>query len=149
MISNAYANKILNFACGVENKLSTMPSLVYLGLSSTEPDTITGAVTGEPTAAAAPSYKRVVVGGSTAGVKYFDKADYGKIKNGMEIHFDTAKESYGNMKYFFLSDSANGVAFMWGKINDDEGVDIDVTNGEVVPVFYTGALEASIDVPLT
>lgn len=144
MISNTYANKILDLACGVEDNL-TMPSYLYLGLCSNEP-TSTGTVTGEPTAA---SYDRVVVGGKSANDKYFGFASGGIISNDKEIHFNTAKENFGTMHYFFLSESETGPAILWGKINGDNGVDINVTNGEVVPVFFKEDLKASIDVALT
>lgn len=145
MISNTYANKILNVACGVSGSVS-LPEYLYLGLCSAEPNTSSGVITGEPTAA--PSYARVPVGGSKHSIKYFGSASGGKISNSTEIHFKTAQEDWGTMKYFFLSESTTGVAILWGKINGDNGVEIKVTNGEVVPVFYVGDLKASIDVEI-
>lgn len=140
MISNSYANKILNLICGVSDALQ-LPSTMYLGLCSAEPNASTGAITGEPTAA---SYERVPIGGSTNGLKkYFGSASGGIISNAEEIKFNVARESFGTMNYFFLSESASGNAILWGAITG--GVTI---NAETVPVFYEGDLKASIDVEI-
>lgn len=154
MISNTYANKILNLACGVKDEM-TMPDYLYLGLSKDEPDRATGVIStssedkGEPAKTTVPSYKRVVVGGKSANIKYFSEASGGSISNNKEIHFDAAKQTFGLMKWFFLSTSETGPAIMWGQINGENGVDINVDDGEVVPVFYVGDLQASIDLKTT
>lgn len=141
MISNVYANKILNLMCGVLTNM-TFPSTVYLGLASEEPDSYNGTVRGEPTAV--PSYSRTIVGGTNA-TNSFGSADFGKITNNKEIQFKTARQDWGTMKYFFLSESATGAAFCWGDINNGDGVFV----GELtVPTFYEGDLQISLDVPL-
>lgn len=139
MISNTYANKILNVMCGVADNLS-LPANLYLGLCSGEPLASTGAVTGEPTFA--PSYSRVLVGGSN-GIKHFGNASNGVIANNTEIQFKTAREEFGSMNYFFLSESKTGDAIMWGEITG--GVNI---GAETVPTFYEGELRISLDVAL-
>ena len=140
MISNAYANKILNLVCGVSDNL-TLPTNLYLGLSSTAPNSSTGAVTGEPTS---DSYARTVVGGSASSIKSFESASGGIIANKTEIQFKTAREAWGAMNYFFLSESATGNAILWGEITG--GVNVAV---ETVPTFYEGELKISLDVALT
>ena len=147
MISNVYANKILNLMCGASINI-TFPGTVYLGLSASAPDSYSGAVTGEPTAA---SYSRTIVGGTNA-TNSFGEAEYGKITNNKEIQFKTAREAWGHMYYFFLSESAKGAAFLWGVIkkedeegNVEEGINIPA---ETVPTFYEGDLVISLDVPL-
>ena len=143
MISNYFANNILNTMCGVSDSFS-IPDTVYLGLSSSEPDPSTGEVTGEPTAA---SYARVAVGGLNKNSK-FGSASYGKITNKEEIQFRTAREAWGQMNYFFLSSGATpGInnAFLWGYIKDGAGINIPF---ETVPTFYEGDLQISLDVPL-
>ena len=142
MISNAYANKILNVLCGLSDSLN-LPSNLYLGLSSSEPNPSTGLVAGEPTA---DSYKRTIVGGGSSSVKKFGNADAGKIENTSEIQFNTARQAWGTMKYFFLSESATGNAILWGAINDGAGVNV---AADTVPTFYEGELKISLDVPLT
>ena len=145
MISNAYANKILNLLCGVSDSL-TLPTTLYLGLSGSAPNTSTGAIpttNGEPTAA---SYARTAVGGSSSSPKSFGSASAGVIKNSIEIQFKTAREAWGKMNYFFLSDSATGAAIMWGEINNGNGVTI---SEETVPTFYENELKISLDMPLT
>ena len=141
MISNTYANKVLNLICGVSDALS-LPDKLYLGLSASAPNASSGALpssNGEPTAA---SYARTVVGGSS-GTKKFGSASGGIISNNAEIQFLTARTDWGTMKYFFLSESATGVAILWGEIAG--GVTI---GAETVPVFYEGDLRASLDVAL-
>lgn len=146
MISNIYANDILEVLCGT-GSLST-PSKIYLGLSSTAPDSATGIVTGEPTA---PSYVRIIVGGTnvTPDFEAFGSASGGVIENTEEINFKTAREAWGTMKYFFLSTSATtGAAYLWGKIIKD-GVEGVTVGAETVPTFYEGELRISLDVSLT
>jgi hypothetical protein len=140
MISNTYANKILNHLCGMPESLG-QPDALYLGLCSEEPAATNGAVTGQPDA---PSYARVIVGGRNY-TNHFDGADQGKITNSKEIQFKTARTAWGEMKYFFLSTSATGNAIMWGEINNGNGVTI---GDETVPTFYEGELTISLDVPL-
>lgn len=140
MISNTYANKVLNLICGITDGLS-LPSKLYLGLSSSAPDSSTGEVTGEPTAN---SYARVVVGGSTAESKKFGNAAGGVIKNAAEIQFLTAREAWGEMTYFFLSESPTGNAILWGEIPN--GITV---QAETVPVLYENDLQISLDVPLS
>lgn len=138
MISNTYANKILNVMCGVADNLS-IPANLYLGLCSGEPVASNGAITGEPTAA---SYSRIVVGGSS-GTKHFGQASGGIISNSEEIQFKTAREDFGTMNYFFLAESQTGPAIMWGEISG--GVTI---GADTVPTFYEGELRISLDVAL-
>lgn len=140
MISNTYANKILNHLCGNNENLA-QPDALYLGLCANEPNAADGAVTGQPTA---PSYARVIVGGKNY-TNHFGSAVDGKITNSLEIQFKTARTAWGNMKYFFLSTSATGNAIMWGQINDGAGITI---SDETVPTFYEGELTISLDVPL-
>ncbi len=151
MISNAYANKILDHLCGNSVYLS-QPDKLFLGLCSTEPDRSTGSVqnAGEPTSQ---YYDRLEVGGLNAK-SCFSKAKDGKISNPDEIKFKTAREPFGTMKYFFLSQSVDGPAIMWGDINGGDGVVIgDLEHPEsfvhTVPTFYEGELTISLDVPLT
>lgn len=141
MISNTYANKILTTLCGVTDQMS-IPSKLYLGLCSDAPNASTGVVSTEPTV---PSYARVIVGGSDNNVeKYFGDASGGVITNSKEIQFKTAREDWGTMNYFLLSDTATGAAIMWGEITD--GVTI---GRDTVPVFYEGDLKISLDVALS
>lgn len=151
MISNAYANKILNMLTGVKDEI-VMPQYVYLGLSETEPSKSTGTVTGEPTVN---SYERKIVGGSS-GTKHFiddnnNCASGGIITNKKEIQLKTAREAYGKkMNYWFLSDSKTGAANIWGTINEVDGVINGIEVGaNTVPTFYEYELKASIDVELT
>lgn len=141
MISNAYANKILQHICGV-SAIGTLPSSLYLGLCKTAPNAATGAVTSEPTAA---SYERVVVGGSsTSGDKKFGSATGGIITNTTEIQFKTARQAWGDLAYFFLSESSTGNAIVWGEITG--GVTV---GAETVPTFYENELKISLDVALS
>lgn len=147
MISNAYANKILNVITGVSGSIS-QANYVYLGLCVSEPNPSTGAVNSEPTA---PSYKRRLVGGALSYQdKAFGSADDGIITNDKEIQFNTARESWGEgsskLMYWFLSETTSGVATMWGEINDGNGIEI---AANTVPTFYEGELKASIDVALS
>lgn len=143
MISNTYANKLLRFMCGIEEVDIVCPKYVYLGLCEFEPTATDGTIKGEPDK---DSYKRVLVGGQKQ-TKYFGDADAGKISNNTEIQFKTAREDWGTMYYFFLSDYSyrNGKAIMWGKIkNKDGGYGVEI-NGDTVPTFYEGQLTISID----
>lgn len=142
MISNTYATKILNVICGVKDELN-LPSKLYLGLSSSEPSA-TGTVSGEPSA---PSYGRTIVGGTTED-SMFGNAYNGVISNNKEIHFMTARTSWGTMKYFFLSDSLTGAAILWGDLMNKDGTNGVTIGEETVPVFYEGDLKASLDVAL-
>ena len=133
MISNNYAN----------NLLKQMTGNMYLGLCSEEPNSNTGAVSSEPTSS---YYARVPLSSTDF------TTNGGVITNSKELKFNTARESFGTMKYFFVaSNSTRGsVANWWGRLLDASGQPADVTIGEnTVPVFYEGDLRASIDVPLT
>ena len=134
MISKVHANTLLNATVG--NVGITKYTAVYLGLCSSEPNHDTGAVASEPTAA---SYERKNVTGM------FAMASGGIVKNIQEIQFKTAREAFGTMNYWFLSNGSSGAAMIWGTINDGAGVDI---GAETVPVFYENELRASIDVAL-
>ena len=150
MISNAYADKILNAIVGKEDSISR-PQYVYLGLCKNEPNASSGVVTGEPTAA---SYERKKVGGSSNS-EQFGTASGGKISNSGEIQMKVARTSWGEgddkMMWWFLSDSGvkGSAAIIWGELYDIEGnhgVDIGMNT---VPTFYENQLRASIDVELT
>lgn len=143
MISNAYANKILNHLCGKTDL--PQPGSLYIGLCDAEPDASAGTVTGEP---AATSYGRVLVGGNDQK-SYFGTANAGKIANTAEIQFKTARTAWGVMKYFFLSQSATGPAIMWGELKDLDGNHGVLIDQETVPTFYEGDLVMSLDVPLS
>ena len=143
MISNVYANKILNHLCGKTDL--AQPTYLYIGLCEPEPDSSTGTVSGEPDA---PSYARVLVGGHDQK-SYFGGADAGKITNTSEIQFKTARTAWGVMKYFFLSQTANGPAIMWGELKDLDGNHGVLIDQETVPTFYEGDLVISLDVPLS
>lgn len=146
MISNYYASTILDLICGVTDSLS-LPDNLYLGLSASAPDPLTGAiptVNGEPIE---PSYERTVVGG-ISGAKKFGSASGGIICNKDEIQFRTARTSWGTMNYFFLSQSKSGPAIMWGEIWNKDGTQGVTIGDETVAVFYDGDLRASLDVPL-
>lgn len=141
MISQVYANKILNAMFGISDTVS-LPSAIYIGLCTNEPNASTGAVSGEPTAT---GYARKAVGGSSK-TKLFGSADGGKIANNAEVQFSTVRAAAGVMNYFFLSESVDGVAFAWGTLSGE----ITTTGiGEnTVPTFFAGELEFSIDVAL-
>lgn len=140
MMSNAHASKLLNLTCGVESV--SMPRELYLGLCANQP-AADGTVTGEPTVA---SYERKLVGGSSVSSNAFGAAKGGVISNTQEIQMKTARQAYGaTMYWFFLSESIDGKATLWGKVNGDTGLTV---GEETVPVFYAGELKASIDVPL-
>lgn len=133
MISNAYANTLLK----------QMTGNMYLGLCSTEPNASTGAVTGEPSSS---YYARVQLSASDFNT------NGGVITNAKELKFNTARESFGEMKYFFVASSSTkgSAANWWGRLLDASGQPTSITIGEnTVPVFYEGDLRASIDVPLT
>lgn len=151
MISNSYANRLLNFIVCNTQQL-TVPAKLYLGLCASEPDHATGAVTSEPTAS---SYDRKVVGqrveeGESVDTEqvFFGSASSGIVKNSKEIMMKTARTAWGKMYYWFLSESTKGNAILWGEIydkNGDLGLQIDA---ETVPVFYENDLRASIGVEL-
>lgn len=150
MISRAEANNYLDTLFGNSDSMAR-PDELYLGLCSVEPAHGDGTVTGEPTAA---SYARVPVGGRLVSTKYFSNANMGIIMNAKEIHFNVAREAWSTasnpMRYFFLSNSSTGKARIWGELIDESGTpDPLIIDVETVPVFYTGYLRASIDVPLT
>ena len=145
MISHEYANNVLSILTGTENKSINTPAGVYLGLCSQEPNPYNGKVTGEPTE---DRYMRIQMGGnSTSLKKYFDTPANGVIKNKEEIQFKTARTDWGTMRYFFLSNNSaiNSPAYLWGSINEGNGVTI---SANTVAVFYENDLKASIDVPL-
>lgn len=143
MISTTYASKLLNAAFGYEDQV-TVPTNVFLGLCSTAPSS-SGSVTTEPTA---DSYQRKKVGG-TAGPKLFGPASGGIITNKEEIQMPTAKESWGQINYWFISESATGNAILWGTVVNSETGSTGITIPEkTVAVFYQGDLKASIDVSL-
>lgn len=150
MISQTKANTILN--CLLAKGDMSQPSNVYLGLCATEP-AVDGTITGEPTAA---SYARKQIvssrsGSSSSSLVYqseFSAAANGVIVNAKEIQMVAAREAWGDLKYFFLSESASGNAFMWGKIYSKTGTEGITVGAETVPVFYEGQLRASIDVAL-
>ena len=146
MISQVHANKLLNVTLGHSDSAS-LPNNLYLGVCSEAPDAATGAVTTEPTAE---SYERKVVGGSATGVsKCFGAATGGVISNNQEIQMATARESWGTMNYWFVSESSVGNATLWGELKNAETGAQGVTIGaKTVPVFYEGDLKASIDVAL-
>ncbi|MBQ4065502.1 MAG: hypothetical protein IJD10_05330 [Clostridia bacterium] len=146
MISNYYASTILDLICGVTDSLS-LPDKLYLGLSASAPAPLTGAIptsNGEPIAT---SYERTVVGG-ISGAKKFGTASSGIISNSEEIQFKTARDEWGTMNYFFLSQSKDGPAIMWGEIWNKDGTQGVTIGAETVAVFYEGDLRASLDVPL-
>lgn len=148
MISNSYANKILDAIVGKADAISR-PAYVYLGLCKTEPNASTGALGGsEPTA---PSYARKIVGGSSSDTQ-FGTASGGIISNSSEIQMKTAREAWSTsddkLYYWFLSDSATGNAIIWGKLFDVDGNEGIVVGVATVPTFYERQLQASIDVPL-
>lgn len=173
MISKAYANKILNYICGVKQNTGSLsiPNEVYLGFCVNEPNAINGSLSGkgEPTVT---SYARKRVSGSNINPVLFGAAEGGIIKNTEEIQFKAIRQKIGQVNYFFLSpyESASKVpltgtdanldAFLWGELinKDDNGNIIKDGDGnpvigvfidkETVPVFYVGELQASIDVPL-
>lgn len=150
MISQEKATQILNNLTGRSDM--TQASNVYLGLSATEPNHASGEVTGEPTAEAAPSYARRLVGGSKAGERnaFATSASGGVIKNSAEIQMAAARQAWGKMNYWFLSTSeARGTnAFLWGNLYNIDGTQGVQINAETVPVFYDEQLMASIDVAL-
>lgn len=149
MITTTYANYILNVLFGISDSLN-VPSYVYLGFSSTEPQADGTGIT-EPSAE---SYARVLISGkeTSATERKFTTATGGIISNSKEILFTAARESWGVLPYWFLSTSnATGTTGatvilsgeLTGKIATT-GVD-----AETVPVFYEGELQASIDVDLS
>lgn len=151
MISNTYANNILDVMVG-KNQSLTAPASLYLGLCKTQPDAATGAVADEPSAA---SYARKSVGGySSSGsvTNFFGKASGGIITNNAEIQMKTARESWGEgedkLNYWFLSNGATGNAIIWGELYDEEGTHGIEVAMNTVPTFYEGTLKASIDVEL-
>ncbi len=146
MISQTEVNSFLNLEAGLSDSPS-LPTYVYLGLSSSEPDHATGKVEGEPTAE---SYERKIVGGSSAStLQSFSAASGGIITNSKEIQMKTAREAWGTMKYWFLAKSAGGNATIWGLIKDTDGNEGITIDANTVPTFYEGQLQASIDVPLS
>ncbi len=148
MISNVYANKILNALTGISDAISR-PNYVYFGLCKTAPDASTGAVSDEPTAA---SYARKIVGGSSSGIQYFGSASGGVIKNNEELQMKTARQAWSTsddkLYYWFLSESATGAATIWGTIKDIDGNEGIEVPAATVPTFYEEQLKASIDVSL-
>lgn len=150
MISQEKANQILNNLTG-RSEMTALSS-VYLGLSATEPKASNGEVTGEPSAEAAPSYARAIVGGSKAGDRnaFSVSASGGIIKNQSEIQMAAARQAWGKMNYWFLSvNEARGTnAFLWGNLYNIDGTQGVQINAETVPVFYNEQLMASIDVAL-
>ena len=144
-ISQTYVNTLLNVALGYSDAAS-LPDYLYLGVCSEIPNAATGEVTGEPTA---DSYKRKVVGGKNAPAKCFGSATGGIIANNQEIQMATARESWGTMNYWFVSQSSIGNAILWGELKDAEtGIQGVTFREKTVPVFYEGELKASIDVAL-
>ena len=150
MISQDKAAQILSALTG----RSTMERLtnVYLGLSATEPKASDGEVTGEPTAEAAASYARRLVGGTNSGNDnaFANAPAGGIIKNSKEIQMAAARQEWGKMNYWFLSSSqGRGTnAFLWGDLYNTDGTKGVQINAETVPVFYENQLQASIDVSL-
>lgn len=148
MISNTYATKILKVMTGVSDSLPRA-NYVYIGLSTTEPNAATGLVSGEPSAA---SYSRKIVGGKEHSETYFGSNTGGVITNLQEIQFKTARQAWTDgttkLKYWFLSESATGVATIWGVIKDVDGTEGIFVEENTVPTFYENELKASIDVPL-
>ena len=148
MISKNFASDLLNLICGVSNDVS-MPKDLYLGLCSDEPDATTGAITGEPAidnTGATTGYQRQLVGGSNNEKDFSDSIGTGVISNSKEIHLNVANSNWGQMNYFFLSESESGNAILWGTINGDAGVQIPANH---VPVFKKGYLKISIDTALS
>lgn len=157
MISTTQANAVLN--CIMNKAELNRPADIYLGLCSTEPSA-DGTITDEPTAA---SYERKLIGSvtiksttdgngsSSSSATYtsdFGTAEGGIISNVNEIQMRAAREAWGDMKYFFLSKTKTGVAYLWGKIYATDGTEGITVEAETVPVFYEGQLRASIDVAL-
>ena len=143
MISTTFANKILNVLVGSSTSVSAATS-VYFGMCANEPSA-SGTVSGEPTGA---SYRRKVVGGNNTS-KLFGAASGGIVTNTTEVQSYTAREAWGTVNYWFLSDTATGAANIWGEIYDKNGNKGLNIAAETVPTFYEGELRASIDVPLT
>lgn len=147
-MSQSYANRILNAAFGISDTV-TASSKLYLGLCSAAPNASTGAVTSEPSAA---SYARQICGGTGADdvTQSFASATGGVIKNIKEIRMNTARQAWGTMNYWFISESATGAAIIWGELKNAETGESGVTIPEkTVPVFFENELKASIDVELT
>lgn len=150
MICTNTANQILQALFGVSSSYSASSNL-YLGLSSAQPKADgTGFV--EPTA---PSYARKQIastkssGTSTTKESMFGNADGGVITNKTEILMNTARESWGVLKYWFITSSSSkgdGTAILWGDLTG-EIAETGVA-AETVPVFYENELKASIDVSL-
>lgn len=146
MISNSFANDLLGLATGRITEWQ-FPDYVYLGICANEPSHSTGAVSGEPTGKK--KYARKKVGGAAADAEwFFGSASGGIISNSKEIQMPTAREAWGMMNYWFLSNTSSGNAILWGEIYDKNGnIGLQI-DAETVPVFYEYELRASIGVEL-
>ena len=161
MISNVKANSILNALTRYTENYST-PTALYLGLCFTEPAASDGTINDEVNVETCPSYKRVCVyqyntSAKTVVKQFFGSASGGVISNTEEIQFKTAQQAWSTadnkLMYWFLSETIDGKAFIWGEItdaSDETGATKGIVVGaNTVPTFYAGQLRASIDVSLT
>lgn len=145
------------------------PDQVFLGLCAREPSRSDGSLAqaGEPDGKPNgndkihPYYERKEISGKitsegsgsnttwSQSIKHFGKAVNGVIENNAEIQFITARHAIEEtMNYWFLSETKDGDAFLWGEItNASNGKGIQIAEN-TVPTFYPGELQASLDVAL-
>lgn len=119
MISTTTANSILDWLFG-KTSLEKKTSL-HIGLCANKiPDDGSLTSAGEPYKVneETTTYKRVEVVSSSL-TSNFNSASEATISNAKEIKFDTAKEAWGSMKYWFLTSSlTGGSAILWGTVKD-------------------------------
>lgn len=102
--------------------LQSTTTPLYLGLTANAPNT-SGKLEneGEPKIDTETNYARFQIkeDGLTQN-DYFSSSSNGQIKNSQEIKFQVATSDWGQMNYWFLTPSANGIdnIILWGSIKD-------------------------------
>ena len=147
MIPQSTANSIFSAFAGKTSYPA--PSEVFLGYCSSQPDPVSGAVSGEP--ATSTGYERLSIKNSYE--TFFSSASGGIITNSKEIRMPTAKADQGTHYYWFLSASKTGNCYLYGDLKHKDKTSGEYVAGltigeETVPVFYVGKLRASLDVAL-
>ena len=113
-ITNTVKNKVLNLLVGKDNDYAT----VYVGLSSTAPDSSGGNITEPKTG----GYGRVPVGNyQSSANQLFGSPSNGEISNSKYIYFPESSGDWGDpLTHFFLSTSETGGTVLgYGELTAD------------------------------
>lgn len=141
-ITTTVKNKVLNMLVG---KDSDYPN-VFVGLSSTKPDSAGGNISEPP---AGTGYGRVLIGSNNASASQkFSSPSGGRVANDEYIYFPESSDAWGDpLTHFFLttSEMGSGTIIGYGELTAD-GVSspVLVNAPKTVVMFRPGTLVITI-----